>query len=78
MPRPRASTVTVAIAFTAIVMVLGAVITSVVYVNGVLTSANHVTANIPIVAIYPSFVCQSAGTNDPIMHIQSYRIFQLR
>ncbi len=48
------------------------------YVNGVLTGTNHVTANIPIVAIYPSFVCQSAGTNDPIMHIQGYRIFQLR
>jgi hypothetical protein len=48
------------------------------YVNGVLTSANHATANIPVVAIYPSFVCQSAGTNDPIMHIMGYRIFQLR
>lgn len=48
------------------------------YVNGVLTGTNHATANIPIVALYPSFVCQSAGTNDPIMHIQGYRIFQLR
>ena len=48
------------------------------YVNGVVTSVNHVTANIPIVAIYPSFVCQSAGTNDPIMHIKGYRVFQLR
>jgi hypothetical protein len=48
------------------------------YVNGVLTGTNTATANIPIVAIYPSFVCQSAGTNDPIMHIQGYRVFQLR
>lgn len=48
------------------------------YVNGVLTGTNHVTANIPVVALYPSFVCQSAGTNDPIMHVQSYKIFQLR
>lgn len=48
------------------------------YVNGVLTSANHVTANIPIVALYPSFVCQSGGTNDPILHLRNYRIFQLR
>lgn len=48
------------------------------YVNGVLTGTNHVTANIPIVALYPSFVCQSAGTNDPIMHISAYRVFQLR
>lgn len=48
------------------------------YVNGVLTGTNTATANIPIVACYPSFVCQSGGTNDPIMHIQGYRIFQLR
>jgi hypothetical protein len=48
------------------------------YINGVLTGTNTATANIPIVAIYPSFVCQSGGTNDPIMHIQGYRIFQLR
>lgn len=48
------------------------------YVNGVLTGTNHVTANIPVVAVYPSFVCQTGGTNDPIMHIAAYRIFQLR
>lgn len=48
------------------------------YVNGVLTGTNHVTANIPVVAIYPSFVCQSAGTNDPILHVAGYRVFQLR
>lgn len=48
------------------------------YINGVLTGTNSATANIPIVATYPSFVCQTAGTNDPIMHIMGYRIFQLR
>jgi hypothetical protein len=48
------------------------------YVNNVLVGTNHVTANIPIVALYPSFVCQSAGTNDPIMHIGACRVFQLR
>ena len=48
------------------------------YVNGVSTGTAHVTANVPIVALYPSFVCQSAGTNDPIMHLMGYRIFQLR
>lgn len=48
------------------------------YVNGVLTGTNHVTANIPVVALVPSFVCQSGGTNDPILHVQGYRIFQLR
>lgn len=48
------------------------------YINGVSTGAVHVTANIPKVALVPSFVCQSDGTNDPIMHIKGYRVFQLR
>lgn len=48
------------------------------YVNGVATATAHVTANVPIVAVYPSFVCQTDGTNDPILHISAYRIFQLR
>jgi hypothetical protein len=48
------------------------------YINGVETGTATATANIPIVALVPSFVCQSAGTNDPIMHIRSLRIFQLR
>jgi len=48
------------------------------FVNGVSTGTAHATANIPIVALYPSFVCQSGGTNDPIMHIRSYRVFQTR
>lgn len=48
------------------------------YINGVKTGTNTATANIPIVAIYPSFVCQTGDTNDPILHIAGYRIFQLR
>lgn len=48
------------------------------YVNGVLTGTNTATANVPVVALYPSFVCQTGDTNDPIMHIAGYRIFQLR
>lgn len=48
------------------------------YVNGVKTGTAHATANIPIVKMVPSFVCQSGGTNDPIMHLAGYRIFQLR
>lgn len=48
------------------------------YINGVATGTAHATANIPIVRIVPSFVCQSGGTNDPIMHIAGYRVFQLR
>ena len=48
------------------------------YIDGVSVGAAFATANIPIVALYPSFVCQSGGTNDPIMHLRGYRIFQLR
>lgn len=48
------------------------------FINGVAVSAAHVTANIPKVALVPSFVCQSAGTNDPIMHIKGLRVMQLR
>lgn len=48
------------------------------YINGVATGTAHATANVPIVALFPSFVCQSGGTNDPIMHQMGYRIFQLR
>jgi hypothetical protein len=47
------------------------------YVNGVATGSAVATANIPKVALYPTFVCQSAGTNDPIMHIRPFRIAQL-
>jgi hypothetical protein len=48
------------------------------YINGVTVGTAIATANIPIVAIYPSFVCQTDDTNDPILHLQAYRIFQLR
>lgn len=48
------------------------------YVNGVAVGDAHETANVPVVALYPSFVCQSGGTNDPIMHIRPYRVFQTR
>lgn len=48
------------------------------YVNGVATGTAIATANVPIVALYPSFVCQTDDTNDPILHLQGYRIFQLR
>lgn len=48
------------------------------YINGVATGSAVATANIPVVAIYPSFVCQTDDTNDPILHVQGYRIFQLR
>ncbi len=48
------------------------------YIDGVTVGTAHATANVPIVKLVPSFVCQSGGTNDPIMHIKGYRVFQLR
>jgi len=48
------------------------------YINGLAVGTAHATANIPKVALVPSFVCQSGGTNDPILHIGAVRIFQLR
>lgn len=48
------------------------------YVNGVPLSSTLATANVPVVAMYPSFVCQTAGTNDPILHVRALRVFQLR
>jgi|SRR5690349_14396242 len=47
------------------------------YVNGVATGTAVATANIPKLVMYPSFVCQSDGTDEPILNV-SYRIFQLR
>jgi hypothetical protein len=48
------------------------------YINGVATGTDTATANIPIVALYPTFVCQSGGTDQPVLHVHGYRIFQLR
>jgi hypothetical protein len=48
------------------------------YVNGVQTGTAIATANVPIVALYPTLVCQTDGTNDPILHVQYVRCVQLR
>lgn len=48
------------------------------YINGVAVGTAIATANIPKVAIYPSFVCQSDGTDQPHLVVMPYRIFQLR
>lgn len=48
------------------------------YVNGVAVGSAITTTNIPKVVVYPSFVCQSGGTNDPILHVQGFRIVQLK
>ena len=39
------------------------------YLNGALLAGEHVSANIPIVEMVPSLVCQSGGTTDPIVHL---------
>jgi hypothetical protein len=48
------------------------------YINGVASGTAVATANVPKLAMYPSFVCQSDGTDEPILNIHGYRIFQLR
>ena len=48
------------------------------YVDGVKQSTGHVTANIPIVDMTPTFVCQSGGTNDPILHVDYIMAVQIR
>ena len=48
------------------------------WVDGTKASTTHLTANIPIVAMCASFVCQSGGTNDPIMHLDYVKCVQLR
>ena len=48
------------------------------YIDGVATGTDTATANIPIVALYPTFVCQSGGTDSPVLAVHGFRIFQLR
>ena len=49
------------------------------YVNGVKQSTSHVTANVPIVGLTPTFVCQSAGSSsEPILHLDWVKCVQIR
>ncbi len=48
------------------------------YINGVATGTAIATANIPKLAIFPSLVVQSDGTDQPILHVDGMRVFQLR
>jgi len=48
------------------------------YINGVKTGTANVTANITVAEITPSFVCQSGGTNDPILHVDYIKCVQIR
>lgn len=49
------------------------------YINGVATGTALATTYIPKAAmIFPSFVCQSGGTDQPVLHVAAYQIVQLR
>jgi hypothetical protein len=48
------------------------------YVNGVPVATQDSSDYIPIVALAPSFVMQSSGTTDPIMHIDYWMCMQTR
>lgn len=48
------------------------------YINGVATGDAIATTYIPKAMVYPSFVCQTGGTDQPVLHSHGYRIFQLR
>ena len=48
------------------------------YVNGAASGTAVATANVAKLAMYPSFVCQSDGTDRPLLNVHGYRIFQLR
>ena len=45
------------------------------YVNG--KAGTAITTDIPVVALTPSFVCQSAGTTDPIMSVDWVACYQV-
>lgn len=47
------------------------------YINGVATGTTISTTNVPKAAIYPTFVCQTDGTDQPKLTVYPYRIFQL-
>lgn len=48
------------------------------FINGVATGSAVATTYIPKVAVFPSLVCQSGGTDQPVLNVGGYRIFQLR
>lgn len=47
------------------------------YINGVATGTAIATTYIPKAIVYPSFVCQTDGTDQPKLTVYPYRIFQL-
>ena len=47
------------------------------YINGVAVGTAIATTYIPKVVVYPTLVCQSGGTDQPVLHCSGYRVFQL-
>lgn len=47
------------------------------YIDGVATGSPVTTTHIPKVALYPTFVCQSGGSDQPVLHARPYRVLQL-
>ncbi len=74
----QAATTIVSDTFVNLGFVVNGVTSITQYINGVATGTAVATANIPIVALYPTFVCQSGGTDQPVLHVAGYRIVQLR
>jgi len=48
------------------------------WVDDVKLSTTQITANIPVVEMTPTIVCQSGGTADPLLDVDYIRCFQLR
>lgn len=48
------------------------------WINGVPTGAVIAAANIPAVAVFPSFAVHSGGTDQPVVRCVRYRIFHVR
>ena len=48
------------------------------WVNDAIQSTQHVTANISVTELTPSFICQTGGTADAILHLDYYTCIQLR
>ena len=45
------------------------------YQNGVALASKNVAANIPVVGLTPSLVCQSNGTTDPVVHLDWWEVY---
>jgi hypothetical protein len=54
-------------------------VTSIEYwIDDIKGSSTLLTANIPIVDLTPTFVCQTDSTTDPILHIDYFKCVQIR